>query len=302
MDPEYRRLRYCRYADDHVLGFTGPKAEAEAIKDQLAAFLRDDLKLQLSQTKTLVTHARTSAARFLGYEITVQHASNRRAVNGKVQLRVPLPVIKAKCAPYLKRGKPAHRPDLMNHDDHTIVNIYGAQYRGIVNYYLLANDVWRFNQLDWVAGTSMLKTLAAKHRSTVTRVANKYKATLTTPHGPRRCFQASIQRNGRTYVATFGGIPLKRQRRAILTDRPATPTPHRRALTVRVCARQCEWCGQRGDVEVHHVHKLADLTKPGRPQPAWAQIMAKKRQKTLVVCQPCHDLIHDRHPTAKTTP
>ena len=47
-DPGYRRLRYCRYADDTLLGFAGPKAEAEEIKQRLAAFLRDDLKLELS--------------------------------------------------------------------------------------------------------------------------------------------------------------------------------------------------------------------------------------------------------------
>ena len=35
-DPDYRRLRYVRYADDHLLGFTGPKAEAEQIKQRLA--------------------------------------------------------------------------------------------------------------------------------------------------------------------------------------------------------------------------------------------------------------------------
>ena len=72
-DPGYRRLRYCRYADDHLLGFTGPKAEAEEIKHRLAKFLRDDLKLELSEEKTLITHARTGAARFLGYEITAHH-------------------------------------------------------------------------------------------------------------------------------------------------------------------------------------------------------------------------------------
>ena len=72
-DPGYRRLRYCRYADDTLLGFAGPKAEAEEIKARLAAFLRDDLKLELSPDKTLITHARTQAARFLGYEITVLH-------------------------------------------------------------------------------------------------------------------------------------------------------------------------------------------------------------------------------------
>ena len=56
-----------------LLGFTGPKAEAEKIKQRLARFLRDGLRLELAQDKTLITHARTQAARFLGYEITVQH-------------------------------------------------------------------------------------------------------------------------------------------------------------------------------------------------------------------------------------
>jgi hypothetical protein len=57
----------------------------------------------------------------------------------------------------------------------------------------------------------------------------------------------------------------------------------------------------RTPVEVHQVRKLADLARPGRPQPAWAQVMAKRRRKTLVVCQTCHDSIHARHPTATPT-
>ena len=63
MDPGYRRLSTCRYADDHILGFTGPKAEAEQIKDRLAEFLRDEtLALELSAEKTLITHARTAGS------------------------------------------------------------------------------------------------------------------------------------------------------------------------------------------------------------------------------------------------
>jgi len=77
-DPGFRRLQYVRYADDALLGFIGPKAEAEEIKQRLATFLRDDLKLELSQDKTLITHARTGAARFLGYEITVRHEVTQR--------------------------------------------------------------------------------------------------------------------------------------------------------------------------------------------------------------------------------
>jgi type I pantothenate kinase len=36
-----------------------------------------------------------------------------------------------------------------------------AEYRGFVQYYLLAGDVWRLHRLHWVMQTSMLKTLGA---------------------------------------------------------------------------------------------------------------------------------------------
>jgi len=298
-DPRYRRLRYCRYADDTLLGFTGPKAEAEEIKARLAAFLRDDLKLELSREKTLITHGRTNPARFLGYEITVQHNDRQifggfRAANGNIALRVPLEVIKAKCAPYLTHGKPEHRPQRAGDDDHTIVAAYGAEYRGIVQYYLLAADVWRLNRLEWVMKTSMLKTLAAKHRSTVSKMARKYQVTISTPHGLRKCFEARIERPGRTpLVARFGGIPLKRQKRAVLDDRLPYPVIIRRKeLLSRLQRGRCEACGQAGPVEIHHVRKLADLSRPGKPQPAWAQAMAKRRRKTLAVCADCHGMIH----------
>ena len=301
-DPDYRRLRYARYADDQLLGFTGPKAEAEQIKAHLRAFLQHTLKLELSQEKTLITHARTGAARFLGYEITVRHANHRRSINGAVALRVPKGVIKAKCAPYCKLGKPEARTPLVNEDDHAIVETYGAKYRGLVNYYLLAGDLWRLNRVHWVMETSLLKTLACKHRSSVSKMAARYKTTIATPHGPRRCLQAIVYRTGRKpLTATFGGIPLTRQRRAVLTDHQPPPGIIRRTeLIKRVQAGRCEMCHRTGEVEVHHVGKLAHLSKPGQPQPSWAELMARKRRKTLVVCATCHDLIHHRQPTARS--
>jgi hypothetical protein len=295
-----------RYADDHLLGFVGPKVEAEEIKARLAAFLRDDLKLELSEDKTLITHGRTGAARFLGYEITVQHnqrkfTGGRRAVNGVVGLRVPRTAIKAKCASYMERGQPARRTQMVNLDDHSIISRYG---RGYVQFYLMAGDVHRLNRLLWVAQTSMLKTLACKYDSTVPKMAAKYKATIDTPHGPRVCIQVSTDRgDGRKpLVARFGGIPLKRQKKTVLDDRrPAPITVHRKELIFRLQARRCELCEQRMDVHVHHVRKLADLAIPGQPQPAWAQLMVKKRRKTLVVCAACHDEIHVRQLTAEFT-
>jgi hypothetical protein len=302
MDPGYRRLFYCRYADDHILGFIGPKAEAEEIKEKLGRFLRETLALDLNPDKTLITRARTGAARFLGYEITVQHCNTRltggrRMTNGKVALRVPGDVIKAKCAPYRRQGKPWHRPGLQNLDDYDIVRAYGAEYRGVVNYYLLAQDVWRLDALRWNAQTSMLKTLAAKHRSTVTKTAARYKAEADTSDGPRACYEARRKREGRKdLVARFGGVPLRQDRRAVITD-PAPVPVHvpRKELVHRLRKKRCELCEHGATVAVHQVARLADLGRTGPGQPAWAALMARMRRKTLIVCSACHEHIHANH-------
>ncbi|MDQ3222469.1 MAG: reverse transcriptase domain-containing protein [Gemmatimonadota bacterium] len=304
-DPSYRRLRYIRYADDELLGFTGPKAEAEEIKERLTRFLRDELKLELSQDKTLITHARTRAARFLGYDIITQHGTRltrgRRAVNGGIGLRVPPDVIKAKTAPYLKRGKPAHRSAWIKDDDHTIVSTYGAIYRGIVQYYLLAGNVFRLNRLTWVMETSMLRTLAAKHNSTVPKMAKKHKAKTETPEGIRTCFEAKVERQGRQpLVARFGGIPLKCNKMTVLTDRqPSGTTYPQREIIKRFLHGRCELCGGRDDIHVHHVARLADLAGPG-PQPEWTRFMTKRRRKAIVVCHACYDTIHSAKPRTLT--
>ncbi len=298
-DPDFRRLRYVRYCDDHLLGFTGPKAEAEEIKQRLTQFLRDDLKLELSADKTLITHARSDRAGFLGYQISVQHddrqrtASGQRAVNGAVSLHVPTSVIKTKSALYMKRGKPARRSQVINYSDHDIVRIYGTEYRGLVQYYQLAGDVRRLHRLRWVMLTSMLKTLASKHRSTATKIAAKHKAKIMTPHGPRTCFEAVVERGkgSKPLVARFGGIPLIRQKTAVINDQlPQRIAYPRRELIGRLSATRCELCERTGEVQVHHVRTLAELN--ASDPPPWATVMIRRRRKTLVVCADCHDHIH----------
>jgi group II intron reverse transcriptase/maturase len=299
MDPGYRRLKYTRYADDHLLGFIGPKAEAEEIKAKLARFLRETLGLKLNATKTLITHARSQRARFLGYDIIVQHSStkisnSRRTANGRIALKVPPDVIKGQCARYRKHGKPWHRPQLQNLNDYDIVRVYGAEYRGVVNYYLLAQDVSRLRTLRWHAETSMLKTLALKHRSTVTKMAARHKAKVTTGDGLRTCFEARRRRRGKPdLVARFGGIILRQDRRAVITN-PAQVRIHvpRKELLMRLRQRECELCETDTTVAVHQVTGLKELGKPGPDQPTWAAIMARKRRKTLIVCASCHDWIH----------
>jgi group II intron reverse transcriptase/maturase len=316
-DPDFRRLRYCRYADDFLLGFDGPKAEAEAIKAQLKAFLREHLKLELSEEKTLITHARTGTARFLGYEVnTIWNEARlrhgQRTLSGSVGLRLPAAFLEAKCRRYLKKGKPVHRKELTEDSDYDIVVRYQQEYRGYVEYFALAANLHWLNRLHWVMRDSLLKTLACKHKSTKRQVARKYSATVRTPAGPRKCLQVTVprQHDKAPLVARFGGLSLRRRVRASKTilKEPDIRTydvlgAHRWVSRVEVVQRlladQCEVCGSRQSVEVHHVRKLADLKTRGRKEaPLHVQIMAARRRKTLVLCRECHDHLHAGRPLA----
>ena len=301
-DPGYRRLRYVRYADDFAMGFIGPKAEAEQIKESLETFLRDTLKLELSREKTLITHATSQAAKFLGYELVNQQVNDkldphgRRAVNGKIGLRVPAKVIEQHCQAYMRNGKPAHRAELSNDDDFTIVSRYQSEFRGVAQSYLLAQNVAHFGKLQRVMQESLAKTLANKHKISCRKVIRRYLSTVETEHGQRACLKVVVHRGEgkRPLTAQFGGIPLKRKRQAILVDQqPQRFRPDRVELIQRLLAEECELCRATVDVQVHHVRALRDLNVKGKSQkPQWMQVMEARRRKTLVVCQPCHAAIH----------
>jgi len=306
-DPDYRRLHYVRYADDWLLGFAGPKAEAEEIKARLRTFLRENLALELSEEKTLLTHARSHAARFLGYEISSMHADDkrdardRRSVNGHIMLKVPWDVITSTCSRYERRGKPEARANMLDDADFSIVGRYGAELRGYVNYYALAHNVGKLYRLKWSMETAMLKTLANKHKSTVTKMARKYRASISTPSGALTCFQAMVPRGeGRhPLVARFGGFSIQRRKDAVLVDQlPPVAYTKGTELLKRLQAEVCELCGSTTQVEVHHLRKLADLSRPGRKEaPGWRRLMATRRRKTLVTCRACHEAIHAGRPT-----
>jgi hypothetical protein len=109
-----------------------------------------------------------------------------------------------------------------------------------------------------------------------------------------------VKREGKeSLIARFGGIPLIRKEGAEIEDRPATVASHhsRSELIQRMLANECEICGSRENIQVHHIRKLADVDKPGRKQkPEWMKIMAARQRKTLVVCRKCHYDIHQGKP------
>jgi group II intron reverse transcriptase/maturase len=312
-DPNFRRLRYCRYADDFLLGFDGPKAEAEQIKTELKTFLTEELRLELSEEKTLITHARTESCLFLGYEINAMWNSSRirnkrRSLAGAIGIRIPAAFIEEKCRRFMRRGKVMHRCELTRDSDYDILVRYQQEYRGYVEYYAIANNLSWMNRLHWVMRDSLLKTLAHKHKSTKRRITRQYSDAVKRPAGPRKCLQVIIPREGKMpLIARFGGLTLRKRKEAILKEPTDTGAHNRLATTElvqRLLADQCEVCGSGQRVEVHHVRKLSDLKMKGRKEkPLYIQIMAARRRKTLVLCRPCHDDLHAGRPlTRKARP
>jgi hypothetical protein len=146
-DDEYRRLRYRRYADDFVLGYAGTRAEATAIKEKIAAFLATQLHLTLSAEKTLITHAHTSRARFLGDAIGTMHSQTtcdtrrQRTVSTKMGLYIPEDVLQKKRQRYVRNGQATHRVARMNESEYDILTRYQSAYRGLVAYDTLAQNL-----------------------------------------------------------------------------------------------------------------------------------------------------------------
>lgn len=301
MDTGYRRIQYTRYADDFLIGIIGSRADAEQVKADVAQFLATQLHLALSPEKTLITRARRTA-RFLGYDVTVNQASDLRPTKRgsvrtlaqRVQLLVPkerwmgklqaLGVLKI-VSGQPERWVPLQRDDLMSADLPDIVRWYNAQIRGLYNYYRLARNVSVLQKFSYVLEYSLYKTLAGKFRTTIGRVKARFmrdgifSVEYATKGGPRR-------------ITLFtGGFP--RVAVPLLGAVDALPGPvlmlRRKEVVRRLFAGICELCGVRADnVSIHQVRALAELP-PGLP---WSELMRARHRKTLVVCAPCHAAIH----------
>ena len=303
MDDSFKRLRYERYADDFLIGVIGSKEDCRMIKRDIKTFLAEQLHLELSEKKTLITNAKSSA-RFLGYEISIrQNATPKknkngdvsRTRNGKVVLKLPSEVIKEKLLEYsaLKLvphngreiWKPQSRDYLISLEDAEIVLRYNMEIRGLYNYYSLALNVGCLSNFKYVMQYSMFKTLANRHKCSKRKIITRMR--MGKDYGVRVKLASGRERTILFYNEGFKRKPLS------LLDYDRLPFgsiyKSRTKLTDRLAAQKCELCGTENvPLEMHHVRKLKDLK--GKKQ--WEIIMIARKRKTIAVCEECHRKIH----------
>ncbi|WP_158726890.1 group II intron reverse transcriptase/maturase [Tomitella fengzijianii] len=241
------------------------------------------------------------------YDITTRHhdtwrKNGRRTLNGTIALSVPVDWVQAKCRQYQYQAyRPLVRNELLPTSDHHIVTVYGAEYRGYVQYYQMAGNINWLNKIRWTMERSMFTTLAKKHRRPPWVMRERLKSVVETPHGKRRCFEAVLHTpSGAEFTARFGGILLRKVRHARLLDGP-WPARRKRLLIARLKAGICELCQSRDGITVYHIARLADLDRYSPTKaPEWVSAMRQRRSKTLIVCAGCHTQIHppgrEQHP------
>ena len=307
IDPTYKTLQYNRYADDFVVGVIGSRADAEKVKRDIKAFLCDELKLTLSDEKTKVSHS-GDMIRYLGYDFTVSRSLDvqrdkngvlRRFWYGVVKLYVPHDKWFGKLQQYkafkIVKGndgeelwKALHRGFLIHRTEVEIIRKFNSEIRGIYNFYRLADNVSVLSRFYFIMESSMLKTLAAKFKSSVNKMIAKYTrddvigVDYYNKAGKQRCefyHDGFIKIEEPLFDADIDILPEYRR-----YDKP-------NSLAARLKAGICEACGAKTDeIHMHHVKRLKDLT--GKTE--FERLMMKKRRKSLALCPSCFEMTRNK--------
>lgn len=296
-----KKIVYCRYADDFLIGVCGSRSDCEAIKATLKRFLGAEYLLELSEEKTKITHS-SERVRFLGYDVAVRRSQQvkrksngvkQRTLNYTVELTVPL---EDKVTRYLFENGivkqkedgtlwPISVPHLRYLSEVEIVRRFDAQFRGICNYYRMAVNYDRLIYFQYLMEYGCLKTIATKHNSTLKKVRDKYRVKdgwgipYSTKEGQKIARMSKLKdcKNGKLCIDRDPWIyrPVKR---------------HDLTIWDRLEAKQCELCGTHSDhCKVYHAGKMKQLN----PNTEWGKQMITMRRKTLVVCEKCYVLIHE---------
>ena len=299
-----KEIKYVRYADDFIIGVRGSREDCEEIKRKLSCFIRDSLKMELSEEKTLVTHSNTYA-RFLGYDMRIRRSNvikpngrgtTQRTMSNHMELAVTLG---DKIQPFLfKHGvvkqkengelEPVHRNDLLRLTDLEIVSAYDAELRGICNFYYLAGNFYKLHYMSYLMEYSCLKTLAFKHRCTIGKIKEKFsdkKGGWCIPYETKKGMKY-------LYLSKHSDCAKGKEASDTIPGMTMIHKHTRSTLESRLKAKTCELCGctESRQFEIHHVNKLKNL----KGKEPWEVMMIAKRRKTMVVCYECHKKIHNQ--------
>ncbi|MBD3108886.1 group II intron reverse transcriptase/maturase [Bacillus sp. AGMB 02131] len=304
-DTSYKKIDYVRYADDFLVAVYGSKEDCVALKKKMKDFLAEELQLELSEEKTLITHT-TKEAKFLGYSISIYHSNQvkkdkngipKKTLNGRIRLRIPEGSLQKWVSEKglvkdmnAKSWRMMHRKELLQNSDLEIISQVNAEIRGLYNYFCMAENVSTVMNMYYHAQEySCLKTFANKYRTTVVEIRKRFR--IGDNWGIKYYGKDGKEKYQEFYNKGFKRIKQGKAGKS-LDNKVVNFYATRTQLEDRIRANSCELCGISGDeheYEVHHVNKVKNL----KGKENWEKVMIAKRRKTLVVCKHCHRKIHN---------
>lgn len=304
-DAGYIRVKYLRYADDWIVGITGPRELADQARDQIGRFLKDELKLQLSLDKTRITHAKTEEAIFLGTRLSVggdpgrseakiATTSNASGILFRKRTTGWLPKLKAPVRKLVERlhtkgfckadGTPTSKGAWTPIDPNQIIGLYNSILWGLLNYYRFADNFGKMNRIQYILRFSLAKTLAHKYETSMKQVFRKYGRNLefrwTTAQGEEK---AVAFRENTAWTRRPDAFSIRPPDLDLLGW-------HRSLRSKSKLGYPCLICGIEGRVQMHHVRHIRKMG--AKKLQGFTAVMGVLNRKQVPVCEACHQKIH----------
>ncbi len=312
INEEFERLHYVRYADDFIFGYIGTKEEAYNKFEIIKLFLKEHLKLDISESKSKVVHG-SDGITFLGYKIEMPSNTGSRTTfikDGSEITRsrnLARPVFKVPTERMIefvgKRGYGSYvenestgRTTMQNLDEIEIIKQYNAELRGLVQYYKHAMNFKNvIGKVQWLWQYSLLKTFAAKHRSSVAGLFRSkiIKVKLTKDY--KKIWYIGF--NDKDYdVFNIRDIEYIN----MINVKPCESNDiefiwivgNRSGAVQKLMADECELCGIKGTetkIILHHPNQIRHISNN---IPKFERLKRMRNRKVIALCHNCHMEIH----------
>lgn len=297
IDPKFVRVQYVRYADDFVISIAGPRSLAREIQNKVQTFLRESLKLEMSNEKTHLTHFTHKPIQFLGFSIPNRMLAEKpviRKITGKrerttirLSLHAPIREIVSHLA---KKGFMKWNKDgiyckgtalrrMINLDHATILKYYQSVIYGIINYYSFVDNRPMLAKVVYQLKCSCALTLALKYKLRhLSKAFRKFGGNLKDPETELQLKTPS------TYIRTREFMVNPPKAYAVMAMNWNSK------MTKSNLFKCCIICGAF-PVEIHHVRKLRELKQ--RPHLDWFTTqMAAVNRKQVPLCKIHHIHLH----------
>jgi retron-type reverse transcriptase len=312
------KLLYTRYADDWIILTNATMQLTIDIKDKIQIWLKQNLELNLSPTKTKITNLKTDSAKFIGFSLKT-YLKRRITVNEKgeytkragwdliididIQRNLDRLLLKGFCnrkfKPIAKRPWSVLQPEI-------IVTKYNYIMRGIGNFYFPVIDrLTQISRIFYILKFSCLSTFAKKYKSKITKITRKYGDPLTVTISEKQRIRKGkdlAEENIYTkktftllnYQSLKKELDYKKfnwkdpeQLKRIGTSDVYKPMQTINWRSYRNLTQVCAICGTGDHVEMHHIKHIRKEKVIG-----FAQVLKQINRTTIPLCRTHHHEVH----------